>query len=94
MDDSLATSHLALTLSTVKQSSAGRKHTLILRPFALLFLIFFTSTGFAQDRGNITGTITDPGGAAIPGAAVKIANPATGLQQTTSTGSDGSSRVE
>jgi hypothetical protein len=48
------------------------------------------SAAFAQsDRGTITGTVTDPGGAVIPGAPVVAINPATGVEfrtQTTDTG--------
>lgn len=43
-----------------------------------------------SNRGNITGTITDEAGASVPGATVKVTNPATGLMQTTKSGNDGS----
>src|SRR5207253_410788 len=59
-----------------------------------LFSLFFSLTlTFAQDRGTITGTITDASGAAVPGANVKVANPATGLSQSTATGTDGTYSV-
>ncbi len=45
---------------------------------------------FAQDRGTITGTVTDPAGASIPGVAIKGTNPATGLVQTVATNNEGS----
>src|SRR2546426_1661393 len=48
---------------------------------------------FAQDRGTITGIVSDASGGAVPGAAVKVKNPATGLQQTTTTGPDGTYNV-
>ncbi len=40
-------------------------------------------------RGTITGTVTDPVGSIVPGATVKVTDPATGLQQSTTTGSHG-----
>ncbi|HKW56536.1 MAG TPA: TonB-dependent receptor [Candidatus Acidoferrum sp.] len=43
-------------------------------------------------QGVITGTITDPTGAAVPGATVTITNVGTSISQTTKTGSDGSYR--
>src|SRR5689334_6490648 len=60
--------------------------------FAFFFL--FSAVCWAQgDRGNITGTITDAGGAAVPGAAVKVTNPDTGLTQSTSTANDGTFNI-
>src|SRR5262245_14652694 len=45
---------------------------------------------FAQvDRGNIQGTITDPSGSVVAGAAVRIISPATNLAQSTVTGPSG-----
>src|SRR6185437_1705276 len=43
----------------------------------------------AQDRGTITGTITDPGNANVPDAQVTVKNSATGWTQTVKTGADG-----
>jgi len=54
-----------------------------------VWLFLFAAACFAQDRGTITGIITDPTGAAVPGAAVKAINPATGLTQTASTTAEG-----
>src|ERR1041384_876947 len=45
---------------------------------------------FAQvDRGNIQGTVTDPTGAVVAGASVRIVSTATNVSQTTSTGPNG-----
>src|SRR5271169_2858320 len=41
-------------------------------------------------RGTILGTVTDPSGAVVSGAAVKVRNVATGLERTTTTSADGS----
>ena len=57
---------------------------------ALVIVLVCAYSCFAQgDRGTITGSVTDPSGAAIPGAAVRITNPTTGLVQNTTSGSDG-----
>ena len=60
-------------------------------PRLLTSLLLMLSIGicFAQDRGTISGTITDAAGASVPAASVKVINPSTGLTQTTSTSSDG-----
>lgn len=58
--------------------------------FTLLSLLLCACLSLAQsDRGTLTGSVSDPAGAAIPAAAVTITNPATGSQvktQTTETG--------
>ncbi|MDQ6666045.1 MAG: carboxypeptidase regulatory-like domain-containing protein, partial [Acidobacteriota bacterium] len=59
-------------------------------PRLLRSLIFFLAViCFAQDRGTISGTITDAAGAAVPGAAIKGLNPATGQTQTATTTNEG-----
>src|ERR1700761_7781964 len=55
-----------------------------------LFLLVAPMICLAQgDRGNITGGVTDPAGAAVPDATGQAKNPATGLVQETKTGSNG-----
>jgi hypothetical protein len=44
-------------------------------------ILFCASFCYAQDRGSITGSVSDSSGAPIPGAAVTLINPATGLTQ-------------
>ncbi|MDQ6705067.1 MAG: TonB-dependent receptor, partial [Acidobacteriota bacterium] len=58
-----------------------------------LAIFLLAVTCFAQDRGTITGTLTDAAGAAVPGAAIKVANPSTGLTQSVSTNNEGSFTV-
>src|SRR5215469_17260615 len=54
------------------------------------FLLITSGKLFAQaGRGSISGTITDPGGAVIPGAQVVLLNSATGVTQHTVTNSAG-----
>ena len=60
------------------------------RELGLSFVIFFAATlAFAQDRGSISGTITDTTGAGAPGVKVTLLNPSTGLSQAVVSGSDG-----
>lgn len=63
-----------------------------LRPSSFAFavcLLLASVSALAQDRGTITGTITDASGAAVTGANVALRNPATGLTHTVSSGADG-----
>ena len=49
----------------------------------LLFIVSISVICFAQDRGTITGTVTDSSAASVGGASVSAKNIATGLEQTT-----------
>ncbi len=63
-----------------------RRSTLLLALFALLSSTLL----FAQrDLGTITGTITDPQGAAVPNANVTIVEDATGLSYEAQSNADG-----
>lgn len=55
----------------------------------LLAFFVFAVAAFAQDRGTISGTVTDPSGAPVPGARALLRNPATGLTQNTASGNNG-----
>ena len=68
-----------------------------LRSFAILAvaLLILASGGAVWSQtvqGVITGTVTDPTGAVVPGATVTITNVGTNISQSTTTGSDGSYR--
>jgi hypothetical protein len=55
----------------------------------LVFLLIAASLPAQEAGGTITGAVTDPQGAAVPGATVGIRNIATGVDRTTTTSSDG-----
>ncbi len=59
--------------------------------FSALFLVFVVATvAFGQaGRGSISGLVTDPGGAVVPGADVTLLSQATGVTQHTVTSSAG-----
>src|ERR1017187_7594410 len=52
-------------------------------------VLFCALPSLAQERGSITGIITDPAGAAVPGAKVTAIDTATARPQTTLTTSVG-----
>jgi hypothetical protein len=70
-------------------------HTLIQRAFfatLLISILISFSAAFAQSAGNsgtLYGTVVDPSGAIIPGAAVSISNPVSGYSRNTSTDNTG-----
>ena len=55
--------------------------------FAILFLA--NAAIYAQTTGSLTGTVTDPGGALVPGATVTLVNDATRAERSAITGSTG-----
>src|SRR5262245_8514870 len=60
----------------------------------LAVVLLFSGPATGQTfRGTILGTVTDPSGAAIAGAAVAVKNENTGLSRTVSTSQDGSYAV-
>jgi hypothetical protein len=56
---------------------------------ALLLLMTFVVAGAQEFRGNVTGIVTDPNGAALPGATVEIRNVETNVANTATTNEEG-----
>ncbi len=61
---------------------------------AALLLLTIPSFGQSLTSGSVAGTITDPTGAAVPGAAVTLKNRDTGSVQTTTTNGTGAYRFD
>src|SRR4029077_2054768 len=60
----------------------------------VVFVLLSTAMLVGQTfRGTILGTVTDPSGAVVAGATVKVRNVGTGLERTTVTSGDGSYSV-
>src|SRR5439155_4721531 len=64
-------------------------------PRLLAYLLFVAPLGLlsaqsAGSAGTISGTVTDPSGAVIPGANVMLSNQVSGFRRTTKTEPDGS----
>jgi hypothetical protein len=62
------------------------------RAFLLSALTALPSLVYAQTSATVNGVVTDPSGAVIPGVAVTISNPATGVRYDVKTDSAGSYR--
>ena len=56
---------------------------------AISLVLMFCAVGWAQDTGSITGTVTDPTGAAVAGAQVTVASPDHGIDRHTVTNASG-----
>lgn len=63
---------------------------LLKRTIALFAVIFAgVSITLAQANAKVSGTVTDPNGAAVPGASVKLINQATKIESATTSNEDG-----
>ncbi len=54
-----------------------------------LFVMVVSASLFAQDTASITGTVTDPSGAAVKGAQVRVSSPGRGIDHTVPTNDSG-----
>jgi hypothetical protein len=52
-------------------------------------MITAVSVALAQANAKVSGTVTDPNGAAVPGASVKLINQATKIESATTSNEDG-----
>jgi hypothetical protein len=67
-----------------------RRCKVVMLASLLLIAVLFPASSFAQiDTGGITGTVTDPTGAAVAGATVSLTNTSTSITQTTKSTSTG-----
>lgn len=58
--------------------------------FSALLTLFFVSSISAQEfRGTVTGTVTDPNGAVVPGASVTVKNVETNITNSVTTNTEG-----
>ena len=55
----------------------------------MVFAAAFVGTSWAQENAELTGSVTDPTGAVVPNAKVKVTNTATGEIRTATTNGDG-----
>lgn len=68
------------------------RHAAYLLLFAAFFLLFGNGDGYVSaqsNSGSIQGSVTDPTGAVVPGAAITIQNPVSGYMQTATSDSSG-----
>ncbi len=82
----------ALNSNTVFRSSPLRTALLLLVGLAMLVAFSTQSRAQSITSGDVQGIVTDPTGAAIPGASITLANLATNTSQKTTTNGDGSYR--
>src|SRR5437867_1378978 len=54
-----------------------------------IFILVVSTSLFAQDTASITGTVTDPSGAAVKGAQVRVSSPDRGIDHTVPTNDSG-----
>ncbi len=65
------------------------RHGSVLAVFCLLCAVFVAGTSGQTIFGSITGTVTDPTGAVVPGAPITLTNEETGVSRHVSSGTSG-----
>jgi hypothetical protein len=73
---------------TVNSSLMPRTPAFLAR-FLIVCLLSAGCLSFAADAGSISGTVSDPSGAVVPGAAIVLRSAENGTQRTVTAGSDG-----
>ncbi|HEV3039189.1 MAG TPA: carboxypeptidase regulatory-like domain-containing protein [Candidatus Angelobacter sp.] len=87
--------HLVIAVQSPEKAMMPTHGSWLLRTkafFLLLICLLVASEGllWAGTTGSISGTVKDPSGALVVGAAVQLLNPAQGIQKTIETDSNGS----
>ena len=96
-DRKLETAHVA-TGGEMRRRSKGLKYkedSLMVHRFLVsaIFVLLISGAAFAQSNtGEIAGTVHDPQGAVVPGAAITITSTDTGLVRTATTPDNGAFR--
>src|SRR5688500_4927233 len=67
----------------------GHSRSSVLFGVAVMLLLSFVNVFGQEYRGTITGIVTDPNGAVIPGATVTVQNVETNVSATATTSDDG-----
>src|SRR5579859_3038593 len=80
-----------LQLHPWRKSVMLRKYSLLLL-LACFSVLFCTQLSSQTVEGTISGTVTDPSGAVVPGATITLTNTGTGIAQSTTTGAAGEYR--
>ena len=72
------------------EAASGTKLHKVFLLLALSFLVLMSSSRFyGQAAGSFSGNVVDKSGSSIPGAAITVTSPATGLTRTSKTDSAG-----
>ncbi len=72
-----------------REKNLTMKSNRMLRRIALWLPLTLCATAWAQDTASITGTISDPSGAAVPNAQVAVTNAEHGINRTTTSNGSG-----
>jgi hypothetical protein len=70
-----------------------KTNRIVIAAFLVLALSTFLYAQSQASSGQIVGTVKNPNGELVPGASVKVTNPATGLSRTATTGEQGDFRI-
>src|SRR3989441_13013816 len=75
---------------TVKLTSELTKTSLSCSLLGVIILGLIVASAYAQEfRGSITGRVTDPSGASVPGSQVTVTNSATNVSSSVTTNEEG-----
>src|ERR1035441_10665307 len=75
-------------------SSMQKRGNMAIRSMTKIVALLLLAVGlYAQDRATLTGTVTDPSGAAIPNASVKAVNTANNATSEAKTTADGAYNI-